>query len=68
MSTKIKKTPAKRKAVAKSVKPVVVPKTSRMRQDIDDGLAYGAAAVFFASILLFLGAGFVGYNLFLLTI
>lgn len=67
MPTKIKKTPTKRKAAIKSVKSVA-PKTSRMRQDIDDGLAYGGAAVFFASVLLFLGAGFVGYNLFLLTI
>lgn len=67
MPTKIKKTPVKRKVAAKSVKPVL-PKTSRMHKDIDDGLAYGGAAVFFASVLLFLGAGFVGYNLFLLSI
>ena len=67
MPTKIKKTPTRRKVATKSVKPVA-PKTSRMRQDIDDGLAYGGAAVFFASVLLFLGAGFIGYNLFLLTL
>ena len=67
MPTKIKKAPTKRKVAAKSVKPIIS-KTSRMRQDIDDGLAYGGAAVFFASVLLFLGAGFIGYNLFLLTI
>lgn len=67
MPTKIKKTPAKRKVVAKSVKPVA-PRVSNINQDIDDGLAYGGATVFFASIMFFLVSSFVGYNFFLLTL
>ncbi len=67
MPTKIKKNSTKRKVSAKIIKPVVS-EISKINKDIDDGLAYGGAAVFFASIIFFLVAGFVGYNLFLLSL
>ncbi len=67
MPKKITKTTVRKKTSPKTSKPAT-PKISRMNQDIDDGLAYGGAAIFFSAILLFLGAGFIGYNLFLLAI